>query len=153
MFGAPRTDIGVVLTVTPQVAADNLSISLSMAPKVTAFMGYDQTFNSTTILANGQQVENRYDTPIFETRELRTEVTVWDGESVVLGGTITDELQKIMDKVPIIGDLPLIGRLFQSKGERSTNKNLLIFVSARIIDPAGVPIRDHDIRGLPDFRR
>ena len=158
VFGEPRQDLGVTLTVTPQVGNDNLSINLDLHPKVVAFLGYDTTFNSTTNLGldeNGEPilVENRYDTPIFETRELRTQVTVWDGESVVLGGSITDELLKVSDKVPILGDLPFLGRLFQSKGESSKKKNLLMFVSARIIDPAGIPLRDHAIRGLPDYRR
>ena len=152
VFGEPRQDLGVTLTVTPQVAGDGISISLELHPKVVEFIRYDTTFNTTATI-NGEPVELRYDTPIFEVRELRTEVTVWDGETVVLGGSIKDTLQKLNDKIPIIADLPLIGRLFQSKGEISEKKNLLMFVSARIIDPSGLPRREHDIRGVPDFRR
>ncbi len=152
VFGEPRDDLGVTLTVTPQVAQDGISISLDLHPKVVQFLGYDTTFNSVSRI-DGEDVENRFDTPIFEIREIRTKVTVWDGESVVLGGTITDELTKVEDKVPVLGDLPMIGRLFRSHGENSEKRNLLMFVSARIVDPSGIPRREHDIRGLPDFRR
>ncbi len=152
VFGEPREDLGITLTVTPQVAQDGISIALELHPKVVEFIGYDTTFNS-DLNISGNVVPLRYDTPIFEVREIRTEVTVWDGETVVLGGSIRDNLQKVNDKVPILGDLPLVGRLFQSKGEFSEKKNLLMFVSARIVDPSGLPRREHDIRGIADFRR
>jgi general secretion pathway protein D len=67
-------------------------------------------------------------------------VTIWDGQTVVLGGLITEQLSKIDDKVPFLGDLPLVGRLFQSKVTQRSKQNLLIFVTARLIDPAGNPI-------------
>lgn len=80
-------------------------------------------------------------------------VAIWDGESVVLGGLINERIDKFQDKVPYLGDIPFVGRLFQSKGETSKKFNLMIFVTARIVNPAGVPIRQHQARGLPDFSR
>lgn len=80
-------------------------------------------------------------------------LAVWDGESVVLGGLINERIEKFHDKVPFLGDIPFVGRLFQSKGETSKKFNLMIFVTARIVNPAGVPIRQHKARGMPDFSR
>jgi general secretion pathway protein D len=58
-----------------------------------------------------------------------------------MGGLITEDLRKVNDKIPVLGDIPLIGFLFRSQSERSIKKNLLIFVSAKLVDPAGKAIR------------
>jgi len=152
-FGEAR-DVGVVLEVTPTVAADGYSIDLELKPQVTIFKGYDTTFN-TSIQPPGYTapVDFKYDMPIIEARTVETKVIVWDGETVVLGGLIREDLVKYSDKVPFLGDIPVIGRLFRSEGENSVKKNLLIFVTARLVSPSGVPIRASDVRGLPDFRR
>ena len=78
---------------------------------------------------------------------------VWDGETVVLGGMVIERVADVEDGVPYLQDLPLLGRFFQSKASDKEKRNLLIFVSARLVNPAGLPIRTQDIRGLPDFRR
>jgi len=91
--------------------------------------------------------------PILSARTVETQVIVWDGESVVLGGMIKEKVTKYEDKVPILGELPLIGPLFRSKGENSEKINLLVFVTARLVTPAGLPKRPNEMRGLPDFRR
>jgi general secretion pathway protein D len=66
-----------------------------------------------------------------------TSVTVWDGNTVVLGGVTLEKRQQIDDKVPIVGDLPIVGRAFQSKVAQVERKNVLFFVTVRVIDPAG----------------
>jgi general secretion pathway protein D len=68
-------------------------------------------------------------------------VTVFDGSTVALGGLIREDVQEVQDKVPIVGDLPYIGRLFRSNSEQHLRRNLVIFVSARLIDPAGNAFR------------
>lgn len=151
-FGESR-DIGVILTVTPTIdAGDKYTIDLDLSPEVLEFIKYDTSYNTIAII-NGQQVELRFDTPIIEQRSVETRVNVWDGETVVLGGTIRDSIQKNHDRIPVLADIPVVGRLFRSDGEYTEKKNLLIFVTARIVNPAGLPIRRQDVRGLPDFRR
>ena len=71
--------------------------------------------------------------PYFRVREIKTSVDVADGSTVGLGGLIYDRLETYKDKVPVMGSLPLIGRLFRSEGERSVKRNLMIFVSANQI--------------------
>ena len=65
----------------------------------------------------------------------------------MLGGLIKENVQKIDDKVPFLGDLPLIGRLFRSKVTSRSKQNLLIFVTARLIGPDGNPIRKEVAHG------
>ena len=71
--------------------------------------------------------------PYFRVREIKTQVDVADGSTVGLGGLIYDRLETYKDKVPVLGSIPLIGRLFRSEGERSIKRNLMIFVSANQI--------------------
>jgi len=66
---------------------------------------------------------------------------VYDGHTIAIGGLIEDEVQKVEDKVPVFGDLPLIGRFFRSNAESHVRKNLMIFVTADVIDPFGKPLR------------
>ena len=86
--------------------------------------------------------------PVFSTRKVTTSVSVYDGQTVVLGGLMREDVQKTEDKVPIIGDIPLIGRAFRTNTEQHTKKNLVIFVTARIITPAGVPLNEEEEEGL-----
>jgi len=82
--------------------------------------------------------------PIFSTRKVRTSVSIWDGQTVMLGGLMREDVQKVEDKVPVIGDIPFVGRLFRSSVDQHTKKNLVIFVTAHLINPAGDPINVSD---------
>jgi len=81
--------------------------------------------------------------PVFSTREISTEVTVFDGATVVMGGLTRDEVKTVRDSVPILGNIPGIGRLFRSEGETRQKRNLLIFVTANLVSPGGSPARQN----------
>ncbi len=93
--------------------------------------------------------ENRIDMPVFSRRMINTTLYLYDGHTVAIGGMIEDKVQKVEDKVPVFGDLPLIGRFFRSNAESHTRKNLTIFVTADIIDAAGRPVRDRSGEQAP----
>ncbi|NQZ58191.1 MAG: hypothetical protein HRT88_12095, partial [Lentisphaeraceae bacterium] len=99
------------------------------------------------------RIESRYDMPVISTRSVETRVKIWDGESVVIGGLMKEQVVTVNDRIPYLADLPLIGGLFENKGERREKNSLMIFVTARLIDRAGLPLRANDVRGLPDFKR
>jgi len=82
--------------------------------------------------------------PIFSTRKITTTVSVYDGATVVLGGLIREDVQKVEDKIPIIGDVPIIGRLFRSSIDQHIKRNLVIFVTARLLNAAGDPVRSDE---------
>jgi type II secretory pathway component HofQ len=75
--------------------------------------------------------------PYFRIREIETEVTVHDGSTIGMGGLIYDKLETYRDKVPLLGSVPFLGRLFRSEGERSIKRNLIIFVTATQVDVNG----------------
>ncbi len=143
-------EMGVILEVTPEVEPDNYTINLQLTPQVVEFLGYDTELDT---VDPGTGVSYRASMPIIERRRVDAQVLVYDSETVVLGGMIGEELFEFEDKVPILGDIPLLGRLFRSRGKQSEKRNLLIFVTAHLVDPSGQPVRDQPLPGVPDFRR
>lgn len=78
-----------------------------------------------------------YLVPIFSKRSLQTRIRLLDGETVGMGGLIADSIQRVEDKVPALGDIPLVGRLFRSEVSQKIKTNLVIFCTIRIIKPDG----------------
>jgi len=136
-------NVGVELKVTPTVEEDDHSISLDLNPTVTEFDGFVE-YGGPSIAISGSTtvtVPSGFYQPIFSVRDISTRVTIWDGATLVMGGLTREEVKQVKDKVPILGDIPLLGRLFQSKGETAQKRNLLIFVTANLVDAAGAPTR------------
>jgi general secretion pathway protein D len=75
--------------------------------------------------------------PFFKERSIETHVSIYNGATIVMGGLITEERKSMEDKIPFLGDIPFLGRLFRSRSEWSNKRNLLIFVTARLVDPRG----------------
>jgi general secretion pathway protein D len=139
--------LGPTLDVMPTVSADGFSVQMVLLPSVLEFIGYDTPpagFVPTAASSIGVSISATIPLPRFRVREVVTTCNVWDGQTVVLGGMISETITKIKDQVPVLGDLPLVGRLFQSESTDSTKDNLLIFVTPRIIDPAGNPVHNED---------
>ena len=137
-------DVGVVMEVTPAFEADGSSINLTLAPKVTEFEGFLEYGGTGIALSGGTTVTvpSGFIMPVFSVREIRTQVTVFDGATLVMGGLTREEVVTMNDQVPILGDIPWIGRFFQSKGEARQKKNLLIFVTVNKISPGGSVARE-----------
>lgn len=133
--------VGVELRVTPTVEEDDYSISLDLNPRVTEFEGFVEYGGQSVAISNDTTVTvpSGFYQPIFSTREVSTKVTLWDGATLVMGGLTREEIKTIDDKVPILGDIPGLGRLFRSEGETTQKRNLLIFVTANLVSPGGSP--------------
>ena len=136
---------GVTLEVEPQVGANDNVIDLRFSPSVVEFEGFVNygspiTSPASDALGNPVQIvitENRIEQPVFSVRRVTTGLTIYDGYTVAVGGLMREDVQSIEDKVPILGDLPFVGRLFQSKADNHIKSNLIIFVTAEIIDATG----------------
>jgi general secretion pathway protein D len=145
--------VGVTLEVDPVVGADGFTIELNIAPEVVEFEGfinYGSPIQTSAIDALGQPTtvvltENRIEQPVFATRKLTTAVTIWDGQTVAIGGLIREDIQHVEDKVPIFGDLPILGRFFRTSSETHFKRNLMIFVTAKLIDPSGQEISKKNV--------
>jgi type II secretory pathway component GspD/PulD (secretin) len=107
-----------VLLIRPRVNADG-NITMRIHPVV-----------STITAVDAQNV------PQTSSREAETTVMVKDGETMVIGGLIREEEIKTMSKIPILGDLPLIGELFKHRNTNSRKSEILVVITPRIVRPA-----------------
>jgi general secretion pathway protein D len=139
---------GVTLEVEPVVGADGATIDLNLVPQVVEFDGfinYGSPINAVGVnTAAGISVSspvlltaNVINQPIFSTRKVTTSIQVADGQTVVIGGLMREDVQKVEDKTPLLGDIPMVGRLFRSNIDQHVKRNLIIFVTARKVTPLG----------------
>ena len=91
-----------------------------------------------------------YLVPIFSKKSLQSRVRLIDGETVGMGGLISDVVQLVDDKVPMLGDIPMLGRLFRSEASQKIKSNLVIFCTLRIINPDGSLVFPEDEEN-PEF--
>lgn len=143
--------IGIILKVTPQVNAQGF-IKLTIEPEVSSQNGFT-SFGG----AGGAQI------PIIATRKAITQVSLRDGYTMGIGGLVESNNQNGKTKVPLLGSIPGLGRLFSSKSINETKRNLLIFITAKTISAEGAPpekvfdprmIRDMNLSrdDLPGYR-
>ena len=167
-------NLGVTLEVEPQIGPDGYTIDLTLSPEVVDFDGFinygspisvpSRQFLGQSLSVSGGGTgneiatlldiftpttarvltENVINQPIFSTRKVTTNVSIWDGQTVALGGLIREDVQKVNDKVPILGDIPVAGTLFRSEVEQKIKSNLIVFVTARLMDAAGQLLRPED---------
>lgn len=137
--------LGVELAVEPVV--DGNQIEMQLTPTVLELLGWQNygaapansayTFyqRSVVLAFDHDPIVGRL--PIFSKRTLETSVVIADGATIAMGGLINEKTESFEDKVPVLGSLPLVGRLFRSEGERSIKRNLMMFVTAKRIEPTG----------------
>lgn len=150
-FPADPKEIGIILRVTPTVSNDNV-INLELEPEVTEFKEWTKYYYQVTIPGNNTATEEEIRMPEIASRKYRTNVGVYDGETAVLGGVIEERSSLVQAKYPILGDIPLVGRLFRDYRNESAKTNLIIFVTARTLKTNGEPWEEMQSLGVHDFK-
>jgi general secretion pathway protein D len=112
-----RENVGIQLQVRPQVNSSG-SVKLYLRQQVSSIAGPVSSDNSDLV---------------FNKREIETVQTVDDGQIAVIGGLLSDEERRTIEKIPLLGDIPVLGNLFKSKGKSRTKTNLMVFIRATII--------------------
>lgn len=125
--GIDYEDIGITLDVTPQVNSAGF-INLTIIPEVSSRLGVAMV-ESTEI-------------PIIASRRTETNIMIKDGFTLAIGGLSENETSTQSNRVPLLGDLPGLGRLFRSNTDRIEQRNLIIFITARTLNPDGSTYRD-----------
>lgn len=114
-----------MLKVIPAVGSDKKTINLSLIPEVSEGIVDGFTYTGDVKL------------PKFTSRNLSTSIVVSSGDTVVLGGMIKENRTNTLTKVPFLGDIPIIGGLFRKNTDSIERKNLLIFVTAKVLSSSG----------------
>ncbi|ARU16266.1 type II secretion system secretin GspD [Croceicoccus marinus] len=115
-----RQNVGIELDVTPQINAGD-EIKLNLRQEVSSIAG---------------PVSDDFNELIINKREIATTVTVGNGEILVLGGLLDDNERRTIQKVPLLGDIPVIGELFKSRGKSHVKTNLMVFIRPTILRTA-----------------
>lgn len=140
--------IGVKMGVKPDITGDNSRVLLELKPSFVDFEGFinygtqiNSAYAASFFDATVTILTNNIQQPVFVRRDLTLpSVEVSDGHTLMLGGLLREDIQKIDEKVPILGDIPILGRGFQGKTEQAIKKNTLIFVTPRILQVDGQPL-------------
>ena len=132
-------DVGVLLDVTPHIARDGL-VKLHIAPEFSILAGQDS-----------------YGMPIVDARRADTVALIRDGQTIAIGGLRKRETSKSISKVPLLGDIPLLGNLFKSSSESVEINELVVLITPRIIGSMHNPpaeVTEHGVNGIPKaFRK
>jgi len=129
-----RDDIGIVLDVTPSINPEGL-VNMVVSPKIT------------TRSAETVPISETLNAQAFATRSAQTRVAVHDGQTIVIGGLIEDQMKDTVKKIPLLGDVPLIGNLFKRTIKEKTKTELLIFLTPHVAQEA------RDLTAISDAER
>ncbi|QQL43951.1 Amuc_1098 family type IV pilus outer membrane protein [Sulfuriroseicoccus oceanibius] len=143
--------LGTIMEVDPVVNKEGTLVELNVDLVMREFIGFVNYGSPITtppiggdLFAAPQVItENRILQPVFETRTEKTSVSVYDGQSLVIGGLLNSQVETVNDSVPFFGDIPVFGRFFKTRAEKTTKQALLIFVEVNVLDPSGRPLRDY----------
>ncbi|MBQ2337092.1 MAG: hypothetical protein II381_12315, partial [Victivallales bacterium] len=131
--------LGITFDVIPSVGADNRTILLGLKPEIVNFVQWEDYASTKTVTEN--KVTSTVDTNILLPRTheqtIATAVSINSGETVILGGMVENRETNEVHKIPYLGDIPFLGRLFTHTAKTNEPTNLLIFVTATIIDENG----------------
>lgn len=145
-----KKDVGVMLEVLPTADANKRFVDITLNPSFTNFDGYINYGTpiksiQTNLLGESETVEltkNAILMPVFSVQRLNTQLTVLDGSTIAIGGLMSENIQKVDDKVPLLGDIPLLGRLFRSEANKPITTAIIFLVHLELMDPTGRPYRN-----------
>jgi type II secretory pathway component GspD/PulD (secretin) len=116
------TNLGIILHVTPRISANNF-VNLSVQPEVS------RVFDTVTKVVNGSTSQ----ADEYDIRKIDTQVMIPSGNTLVLGGLVQDDTRTANTKVPVLGDIPGLGRAFRSDSKSRQKNNLLVFITPTIV--------------------
>jgi len=151
-----KRDVGITLEVLPVADANKQYVDITLAPSLVEFDGFInygspiQTAVSSGIVGGLTEITNSVLTlsentilmPVFSTRRTNTQLTVADGATIAVAGLVSEKVEKIEDKVPVLGSIPWIGRLFSTTASRPSSSVVIFLVRVELMDPTGRPYRN-----------
>ena len=113
-------DIGIILTVKPSINPEGF-VRMQIEPEISR------------LSLQTTQISENFNSPVVTRRRATTTVTVKDGQTVVIGGLISDRFERVDKKIPLLGDIPLVGALFRQYKENSSKTELLIVLTPHVV--------------------
>lgn len=152
-----KREVGVTLEVTPTADPSKRYVDVTLNPSVVDFDGFvnygspifvppDTTGLATLTGASTSRTlltENRILMPVFSVHRTATSLAVADGATIVIGGLLQNRVQNVEDKTRLFGEIPIVGRLFQSKVNQPISTAVVFLVNIQLVDPTGQPFNKH----------
>ncbi|HEX5789803.1 MAG TPA: Amuc_1098 family type IV pilus outer membrane protein, partial [Luteolibacter sp.] len=143
-------EVGVNLEVLAVADEAKRYVNLTLNPSIVEFEGFvnfGSPINSAVLDEDGVTVpvelsRNEILMPVFSTRRTSSQLSIADGATIVYGGLLANSIQSIEDKVPVLGDVPLLGRLFRTESKRNISTAVIFMVKVELMDPTGRRYRD-----------
>ncbi len=142
-------DVGISLEVLPVADANKRYVDVTLNPVVSDFEGFVNYGSPINTISDGLfgpvtrvLTPNEILMPVFNVQRVNSNLVVADGATIVIGGLMKDEITTINDKTPILGDIPVVGRLFQSDAKEHISTAIIFLVNVELLDPTGRPFRD-----------
>jgi type II secretory pathway component GspD/PulD (secretin) len=146
------SNVGTKLKVTPRITASD-NIWLRVVPEVSSFFGNFSQSVSGGVTGGSQTLT----APVFDTRTFETQVLVHNQNTLVMGGLVKDNPQSTTTKVPVLGDIPLLGYAFHSESKSVDKDNLLVFITPTIVKDTDfqtpLPESTTFLKSSPDTKR
>jgi len=133
-------EVGVELIVTPHLTRDGM-IRLQLQPKFSVHVS-DVTFVTGDL---------QYPQPVIDRREAKTTLLIKNGQTVVLGGLRKKDVTQQINKIPLLGDIPLVGALFRFEGEKTINSELVVFITPRLVETPVMSETEHQAYKETEF--
>ena len=138
-------ELGSLVQVEGSIGPDNYTVDLTLTPEVSRFEGFvnygspirQYETDSAGRQYVAQEVQNRILMPVFKVLRNSVNVSVYSGQTAVVGSLLESRVQGVNDRTPILGDAPLVGQLFRSKIDQRVRRAVIFFVTVNIIDPSG----------------
>jgi len=140
-----KKEVGVILEVLPTADASKRYIEVVMKPSITDFDGfvnYGTPINMPSGSGSIRVTDNSILMPVFSVQRVDIPtLTVADGSTIIVGGLLQQNLQSVEDQTPVLGNLPVLGRLFQSKAHQPRSTAIIFMVNVQLVDATGRPLR------------
>ena len=140
VYNTSKVPLGPSVEMLPLFVGD--SLRMHILAKITEFLGYDQPKPGQSVQtkdSKGKTLEGVQPFPHLRVRVAMADPVLRRGETAVLRGPLVTEMVRVKDKVPVLGDVPLLGRLFRSESTNTFKKRLYVFVTPTEMDSAGNP--------------
>jgi type II secretory pathway component GspD/PulD (secretin) len=117
--------VGTVLSITPQISREG-QITLDVSPVITSLAGVESS--------GGDETGSKVTAPILDIKQSSSLIRVKNGETVIIGGLIQDKVNNTKRQIPVLGDIPLVGRIFRGTFKAKQRVELVIFLTPTIVD-------------------
>lgn len=138
-------DTGIFMEVLPTADENRRYIDVALKPVITDLDGFVNYGSPINLVSAGESItlaQNAILQPVFSVKKVDTSMVILDGATIVVGGLLKDSVTTINDKTPILGDIPMVGRLFQTNAVKHQSTAILFFLNVELVDPTGRPYRN-----------